>query len=126
MMKEKIISIIIGIFIYIVVSCTLHSLLGGSHDVALGILYIYSDMLYMAGFTIAFLFYGLGKINKTLHVVFSIKTPWDLLYVIPYGFLGGSFAYILAKKDNIYIPITFHMLHNGILTLLSIVLSVLK
>ena len=72
MMKEKIISIIIGIFIYIVVSCTLHSLLGGSHDVALGILYIYSDMLYMAGFTIAFLFYGLGKINKTLHVVFSI------------------------------------------------------
>ena len=72
MMKEKIISIIIGISVYIVVSCTLHSLLGGSHDVVLGILYMYSDMLYMAGFTIAFLFYGSGKINKTLHVVFSI------------------------------------------------------
>ena len=61
MMKEKIISIIIGISVYIVVSCTLHSLLGGSHDVALGILYMYSDMLYMAGFTIAFLFYGSGN-----------------------------------------------------------------
>lgn len=67
-----------------------------------------------------------GLIFGLLHVVFSIKTQWDLLYVIPYGFLGGSFAYILAKKDNIYIPITFHILHNGILTLLSIILSVLK
>ena len=61
-----------------------------------------------------------------LHVVFTIETPWDLLYIIPYGALGGAFATALAKTDNIYVPITFHMLHNGILTLFSILLSVIS
>ena len=66
------------------------------------------------------LFFGL------LHVIFSIKTPWDLLYILPYGMLGGGFAYTIYKQDNIYIPMTFHMLHNGFLTILSILLTVLK
>lgn len=65
-----------------------------------------------------------GIVFGLLHVIFSIKTPWDLLYVIPYGFLGSSFAYILYKKDNIYIPILFHMIHNGIITLISILTMV--
>lgn len=65
-----------------------------------------------------------GIVFGLLHVIFSIKTPWDLLYVIPYGFLGSSFAYILYKKDNIYIPILFHMIHNGIITLISILAMV--
>ncbi len=67
-----------------------------------------------------------GLIFGLLHVVFSLKTPWDLLYVIPYGLLGASFAIMITKKDNIFIPITFHMLHNGLLTLLSILPMVLK
>ncbi len=62
-----------------------------------------------------------GLIFGLLHVIFSFKTPWDFLYIIPYGFLGGTFAYTLYKKDNIFIPITFHMLHNGILTIVSII-----
>ena len=62
-----------------------------------------------------------GLIFGLLHVVFSIQTPWDLLYTIPYGLLGASFAFMLYKEDNIFIPITFHMLHNGILTLISII-----
>lgn len=61
-----------------------------------------------------------GLVFGLLHVIFSLQTPWDLLYTIPYGLLGSSFAYMMYKKDNIFIPITFHMLHNGILTLLSI------
>ncbi|MBR3660977.1 MAG: CPBP family intramembrane metalloprotease [Bacilli bacterium] len=61
-----------------------------------------------------------------LHVIFSIKTPWDLLYIIPYGMLGGGFAYTLYKKDNIFIPITFHFLHNSILIILSILLTVIS
>ena len=63
-----------------------------------------------------------GLIFGLLHVVFSFKTPWDLLYTIPYGLLGASFAYMLYKNDNIFIPITFHVLHNGLLTLISILL----
>lgn len=62
-----------------------------------------------------------GLIFGLLHVVFSLKTPWDLLYTVPYGLLGASFAYMMYKQDNIFIPITFHMLHNGILTLISII-----
>ena len=64
-----------------------------------------------------------GLVFGLLHVIFSLKTPWDLLYIFPYGILGASFAYILYKTDNIYVPISFHMLHNGILTILSIVIT---
>ena len=60
-----------------------------------------------------------------LHVIFSLKTPWDLLYTIPYGFLGGAFAYTMYKEDNVFIPITFHMIHNGVLTLISIIKTVI-
>ena len=67
-----------------------------------------------------------GFIFGLLHVIFSLKTPWDLLYIIPYGALGGGFAVSLSKTNNIYVPMTFHMLHNGALTLLSIVLSFLS
>lgn len=63
-----------------------------------------------------------GLIFGLLHVVFSLQTPWDLLYTIPYGLLGSSFAYMLYKKDNVFIPITFHVVHNGLLTLISILL----
>ena len=67
-----------------------------------------------------------GLLFGLLHVIFSMTSYWDLLYVLPYGMLGGAFAFILSKTDNIYIPITFHMIHNGLLTLLSIILMVIK
>ena len=63
-----------------------------------------------------------GLVFGLLHVIFSLETPWDFLYVIPYGLLGSSFAYSLDKtKDNVLVPMTFHILHNGILTLISII-----
>jgi len=67
-----------------------------------------------------------GLIFGLLHVIFSMTKVTDLLYIIPYGMLGYSFAYILHKKDNIFVPIMFHMIHNGVLTILSIVLTVIK
>ena len=62
-----------------------------------------------------------GLVFGLLHVIFSLQTPFDLLYIIPYGLLGSSFAYMIYKKDNIFIPMFFHMMHNGILTLISII-----
>ena len=56
-----------------------------------------------------------------LHVVFSYNTLLDFLYVLPYGFLGSTFAYVLSQKDNVLIPITFHLIHNSILTLVTII-----
>lgn len=66
-----------------------------------------------------------GLVFGLLHVVFSLETPWDLLYVVPYGFLGSAFAYMLDKYENVFVPITFHMLHNGMLTFISILPTIL-
>lgn len=56
-----------------------------------------------------------------LHVS-SSKTLFDFLYIIPYGALGGAFAYILHETDNIYTTILMHLIHNGLLTLIAIFL----
>lgn len=56
----------------------------------------------------------------SLHVLPSMTSPLELLYIIPYGSLGGAFAYIYEKTDTIFTSITMHMLHNTALVLLSI------
>lgn len=60
------------------------------------------------------------------HVVLSSNTLTDYLYIIPYGVLGASFAISYYKTNNIFTPITMHMLHNSILIVLSILLTFLK
>ena len=61
-----------------------------------------------------------GLVFGLMHVVFSLKTGWDLLYVIPYGALGISFAYMYVKTDNLFTSMMMHMIHNTLLTFLSI------
>lgn len=43
----------------------------------------------------------------------------DMLYIIPYSVPGMAFAYMLYKTDNIFVPMGFHMLHNGIMVALQ-------
>lgn len=43
----------------------------------------------------------------------------DMLYIIPYSIPGMAFAYMLYKTDNIFVPMGFHMLHNGIMVALQ-------
>lgn len=62
-----------------------------------------------------------GLIFGYVHLIGS-ENPLDYLYILPYGLLGSCFAYTLSKTDNIYVTIMMHMLHNGILTLLSVVI----
>lgn len=54
-----------------------------------------------------------------LHVT-DATNIFEFLYIFSYGALGGAFAYLLYKTDNIYVTIMMHLIHNGILTLLSI------
>lgn len=61
-----------------------------------------------------------GLIFGGLHVITSFSTPLELLYIIPYSSLGISFAYMYYKTDTIYTSINMHIIHNTILTLLSI------
>lgn len=54
------------------------------------------------------------------HVINSAETFVDYLYIIPYGALGGVFAYAVYKTDTIFTSITMHMIHNTILVILSL------
>lgn len=61
-----------------------------------------------------------GIVFGGLHVVLSLNSLWDLLYLIPYCSLGISFAFIISKTKNIFPSILVHCFHNTCLTLLSI------
>ena len=56
----------------------------------------------------------------SLHVLPSMTSPVELLYVIPYGALGASFACMYQKTDTIFTSIAMHIFHNSALILLSI------
>lgn len=49
-----------------------------------------------------------------IHII-SATTKLELLFIVPYGALGAIFAYIYTKTKNIFVPITFHMIHNFII-----------
>lgn len=112
--RNKIISIIIGIFAYIVIANIFHILLGSKNDIALGILYIYSDILYATGFTITFLFYGYNKMYKILHATLSIiflliyLYYWLIVTELPYE----RFLYI-GLGLLIYLGETGYLKHCG-------------
>ena len=60
-----------------------------------------------------------GLIFGFIHVMGS-NNAYEYLLIIPYGALGFMFAKTLNETDNIYSTILLHMMHNGVLTLLSI------
>jgi len=61
-----------------------------------------------------------GFVFGALHVVLSLNSFWDLLYIIPYSSLGIAFATTYAKTDNIYTSTFMHIFHNTVLTILSV------
>lgn len=67
-----------------------------------------------------------GLIFGALHIIGSYTSPIDLLYLIPYGSFGVAFAYILTKTNNIFISMGFHLMHNGIIMSLQILLFLIS
>lgn len=63
---------------------------------------------------LSFLIFGLA------HVASMATSIVDWLYIIPYGALGGAFAFAYHKTDSVFTSITFHMIHNTIVFLLTI------
>ena len=53
-----------------------------------------------------------GLLFGFLHIISNINSPLGLIYLIPYGVFGISFAYIYNKTDNIYSTIMIHAFHN--------------
>ena len=77
---------------------------------------------YKNAFPNKWLFIGLSSlVFGSLHVVTSMTSPMDLLFIIPYGSLGAAFAIMYQKTDTIYTSMLMHMLHNTILIILSII-----
>ena len=74
------------------------------------------------GHKIAFILVS-GIIFGSLHVVGSVTALYDYFYIIPYSALGIAFAAMDAKHNNICPSIMIHMIHNGLLTVLQILIS---
>ena len=64
-----------------------------------------------------------GLLFGALHltVATSIK---ELLFIIPYSIPGMIFAYTYTKSDNIFVPISLHTLHNTVMIILQILLTI--
>ena len=60
-----------------------------------------------------------GLIFGGIHTVSGFGTL-QMLYIIPYGTFGVIFAYMYRKTNTIFVPMTFHMIHNTLLTLVSL------
>lgn len=61
-----------------------------------------------------------GLLFGYLHVI-SADTIQQFLYIIPYSSLGICFAISYQKTDTVFTSMSMHMLHNILLTLLSII-----
>ncbi len=55
------------------------------------------------------------------HVLNSLTSLWSLFYIIPYGALGGAFAFAYYKTNNLLTPIFLHCIHNTILITLYLI-----
>ena len=59
-----------------------------------------------------------GLVFGFMHM--SIATTMkELLYIIPYSIPGFIFAYTLKKSNNIFVPISLHLVHNTIMIILQ-------
>lgn len=59
-----------------------------------------------------------GAIHMTVAASFK-----ELLFIIPYSIPGFIFAYTLAKSKNIFVPISLHTMHNTLMILLQLLLT---
>ncbi len=62
-----------------------------------------------------------GLVFGFMHVIGNATVWTDWLFLIPYSIPGWVFAYTLLKSDNIFVPISLHTIHNGILVTLQII-----
>lgn len=65
-----------------------------------------------------------GLIFGSMHLL-SASNLVELVFLIPYSSLGCVFAYMYSKTDNIFVPMSFHMMHNTIIVLNYILVFVI-
>ena len=66
-----------------------------------------------------------GLIFGSLHVVGNFDKLIDLLFIIPYSIPGFIFAYVYTKSKNICVPMGIHFIHNTVMILLQLLITIL-
>jgi membrane protease YdiL (CAAX protease family) len=61
-----------------------------------------------------------GLLFGLAHTMVSTSTQ-DMVYIIPYALFGCIFAYTYVKTNDIFVPMTFHIIHNTILIVISLI-----
>ena len=64
-----------------------------------------------------------GLVFGALHLTVATSFK-ELLFIIPYSIPGFIFAYTLTKSKNIFVPISLHTLHNTVMILLQILITI--
>lgn len=64
-----------------------------------------------------------GLIFGALHLTVATNIK-ELLFIIPYSIPGFIFAYTYTKSNNIFVPIFLHTLHNTVMIVLQILLTI--
>lgn len=57
-----------------------------------------------------------------IHVIGYLENINDLLFVIPYSIPGFIFAYTYTKSNNIFVPISLHLIHNLVMIIILILI----
>lgn len=65
--------------------------------------------------TVSGLLFGLA------HVLGQASVWTDWLYILPYGSLGAAFAISYYDTNTVFTPLMFHVIHNVVLIILSII-----
>lgn len=66
-----------------------------------------------------------GLIFGAMHVIGSFTNWVDLAYIIPYSIPGLVFAYTLKESENIFVPMSLHLFHNGLMMTLQVILTLI-
>lgn len=61
-----------------------------------------------------------------MHIIGSYTCLADWLYIIPYSIPGLVFAYTLEKSNNIFVPMSLHFMHNGLMMAVQVILLFLR
>ena len=61
-----------------------------------------------------------GLLFGLAHNLEVIGKP-DMIYIIPYALFGSIFAYTYVKTKSVFVPMTFHFIHNTILVVFSLI-----
>lgn len=62
-----------------------------------------------------------GLLFGIVHITGTNPEIVDYLYILPYGSLGIAFAISYYETDTIFTPVMFHMIHNIVLIIMSII-----